>query len=146
MTITEKIIAAHSNQDSVKPGDFVYAEVDIALDPFPYNGTTTTCEALWMGVPVIVLKGKTHRGRVSASIVDGIGLCELAAPDLEQYVSIAAALAADPERLQSLRAAMRERMQASALLDGSGFTAKLEAAYSSVFSRSQNNVTCALGD
>ena len=114
-----------------------YGEVDIALDPFPYNGTTTTCEALWMGAPVIALKGDSHRGRVSASFLDGIGLGELVADDLDNYLAIAVDLAADRERLTSIRASLRERLEASALLDGSGFTRKLEAAYRSVWSPAQ---------
>ena len=122
-----------------------YAEVDIALDSFPYNGTTTTCEALWMGVPVIALKGKTHRGRVSASILDGLGLGEWVAADLEQYIDLASALTTDLKRLQSLRGGMRERMRASTLLDGGSFTARLEAAYRSVWSR-LHNVTEVLND
>ena len=106
-----------------------YAQVDIALDPFPYNGTTTTCEALWMGVPVIALKGQAHRGRVSASITASMGLEALVAESLDQYVAIAVGLAADPEHLQSLRTSMRERMLGSTLLDAAGFTAGLETAY-----------------
>ena len=73
----------------------VYHHVDIALDPFPYNGTTTTCEALWMGVPVIALLGNRHAGRVGASLLTQIGLMDLIAKSVEEYVEIALALASN---------------------------------------------------
>ncbi|MEA2726313.1 MAG: hypothetical protein QOF70_788, partial [Acetobacteraceae bacterium] len=80
-----------------------YRHVDIALDPFPYNGTTTTCETLWMGVPVVTLLGDSHRSRVGASLLTGIGCTGLIAHDHDDYIRIAAELAADPIRLQALR-------------------------------------------
>ena len=64
----------------------MYHRVDIALDPFPYNGTTTTCEALWMGVPVVTLRGGRHAGRVGASLLSQIGLPNLIANSVEEYV------------------------------------------------------------
>jgi protein O-GlcNAc transferase len=106
-----------------------YGEVDIALDVFPYNGATTTCEALWMGVPVVSLAGATHVARVGASILTHAGLAELVAESPEQYVEIALALARDRERLAGLRAGLRERLRASALLDAAGFARQLEDAY-----------------
>jgi len=78
----------------------LYNKVDIALDTFPYNGTTTTCEALWMGVPVIALLGDRHAARVSASLLKTIGLSELVAKSTEDFVKIGAALAQDVERLK----------------------------------------------
>ena len=107
----------------------LYNKVDIALDTFPYNGTTTTCEALWMGVPVISLEGGHHAARVGASLLNVLGLRELLAQDIEGFVQIAAQLATDPERLTALRAGMREQMAASPLLDHAGFTRNLESAY-----------------
>jgi protein O-GlcNAc transferase len=107
----------------------VYHRIDIALDPFPYNGTTTTCEALWMGVPVITLAGTTHAGRVGVSLLTQAGLAELITPTPEAYVELAIELANDLPRLQGLRQSLRERLAASALCDAKGFTRALEAAY-----------------
>lgn len=106
-----------------------YDGIDIALDPFPYNGTTTTCEALWMGVPVIAVTGATHVARVSASLLTQCGLTELIASDKTGYVEIAVRLAQDLPRLSKLRRTMRERLTASALCDHSGFAAQVETAF-----------------
>jgi predicted O-linked N-acetylglucosamine transferase (SPINDLY family) len=107
----------------------LYRRVDIALDPFPYNGTTTTCEALWMGVPVVTLEGQRHSGRVGASLLTRIGLPELIATDIDDYIGIATNLAADRPRLRDLRQELRPRMRASPLCDGPAFTRDLEAAF-----------------
>jgi predicted O-linked N-acetylglucosamine transferase (SPINDLY family) len=107
----------------------LYHRVDIALDTFPYNGHTTTCEALWMGVPVITLAGATHAGRVGVSLLTHAGLPELIADSSEDYVTIAVALAADLAHLQSLRQRLRTQLQRSPLMDALGFTRSLEAAY-----------------
>jgi protein O-GlcNAc transferase len=106
-----------------------YGEMDVALDPFPFAGGTTTSEALWMGVPVVTLKGTRFAGRVSESVLRTVGLGELVAEDRAAYVRIAATLAADRARLAALRASMRERMLASPFMDARGFALKLEAAY-----------------
>ncbi|MDQ2101731.1 O-linked N-acetylglucosamine transferase, SPINDLY family protein [Azospirillum isscasi] len=106
-----------------------YDRIDIALDPFPYTGTTTTCEALWMGVPVITLAGRHHVSRVGASLLTRCGLPGLIATDEAGYVETAAALARDPARLAALRRGLRGMMERSPLLDHRGFAAAVEAAY-----------------
>ncbi len=106
-----------------------YHEIDICLDTFPYNGTTTTCEALWMGVPVVTLAGERHSGRVGVSLLNAVGLGEWIAETPEQYVSIAAQMAADIPRVAALRAGLRERIGASPLCNGSAFASKVEEAY-----------------
>ena len=107
----------------------LYHRMDIALDPFPYNGTTTTCEALWMGVPVVTLRGDRHAGRVGASLLSQIGLTDLIANSVEEYVEIAVALAGNPGRLSDLRRVLRPRMAASPLCDGPAFARKMESAF-----------------
>ncbi|MEA2710294.1 MAG: hypothetical protein QOF78_2895 [Phycisphaerales bacterium] len=104
-----------------------YGEVDIMLDPYPYHGTTMTCEAMWMGVPVVVMAGQTHVSRVGVSLLTSVGLTELIAKTPEEYVQIATMLARDVPRLVSLLQTMRQRMRASPLLDGEGFARDLEA-------------------
>jgi protein O-GlcNAc transferase len=110
-----------------------YNRVDIALDPFPYNGTTTTCEALWMGVPVVTLRGDRHAGRVGASLLGQIGLTELVANSVEEYVEIARTLARNGERLEEFRHSLRPRIAASSLCDGPAFARKIEAAFRRVW-------------
>jgi protein O-GlcNAc transferase len=110
----------------------LYDRIDIALDPFPYNGTTTTCEALWMGVPVVTLLGDRHAGRVGASLLTHAGLTDWIAGTVEDYVQIAATLAGDPAHLRDLRYSLRPRLASSPLCDGRAFARKLEAAYRSM--------------
>jgi len=98
-----------------------YGRIDIALDTFPYAGTTTTCEALWMGVPVVTLAGRTHASRVGASLLTRLGEPSLVAASSAAYVETAVGLAADPERLQVLRASLRGRMIASGITDAAAF-------------------------
>jgi protein O-GlcNAc transferase len=107
----------------------LYHRVDIALDPFPYNGTTTTCEALWMGVPVVTLRGDRHAGRVGASLLTQIGLTDLIANSVEEYLEIAVALARNQRRLDRLRRSLRSCMAASPLCDGRAFARKMEGAF-----------------
>jgi predicted O-linked N-acetylglucosamine transferase (SPINDLY family) len=113
----------------------LYNEIDIAVDTFPYNGTTTTCEALWMGVPVLALRGDRHAGRVSASILHYAGMPELIAETKEQYVAMAQSLAGDRDRLASLRSSLRPRMSQSPLMDVDGFTETLENVYREMWIR-----------
>lgn len=107
----------------------LYGQVDIALDTFPYNGTTTTCEALWMGIPVVTLAGTTHAGRVGVSLLSQIGLTEYIAATPEAYVRIATNLAEDREVLRRLRPALREQLAASPLCNGKDFARRVESAY-----------------
>jgi protein O-GlcNAc transferase len=107
----------------------LYNEIDIALDTFPYNGTTTTCEALWMGVPVITLYGNTHRSRVGLSLLRRCGLDELAAATADEYVQRSAALASDGQRVQRFHSELRSILSSSSLVDAAGFCTHLESAY-----------------
>lgn len=106
----------------------VYHEVDIALDTFPYHGTTTTCEALSMGVPVVTLAGDRHMSRVGASLLTAIGHPEWIAPDTEAYVRIATELAADLPKLAETRRRLAGELKASPLLDHAGQAARFGAA------------------
>ena len=103
-----------------------YNQVDITLDTHPYSGGLTTCESLWMGVPVVTLRGETFASRHSASHLTQVGLRELIAGGEEEYVSIAVDLATDQERLSELRASLRERMRNSPLFDGESWTRAFE--------------------
>ena len=107
----------------------LYSRIDIALDTFPYAGTTTTCETLWMGVPIVTLAGRSHVARVGVSLLSQIRLEELIADDEDAFVEIATALARDRERLVALRREMRPRMAASPLLDASRLAREIEDAY-----------------
>ena len=106
-----------------------YNRIDIALDTFPYNGTTTTCEALWMGVPVVTFAGNTHASRVGKSLLTNVGLPDLVAGTFEEYVPIAVNLAGDLKRLQALRGSLRETMRNSPLTDATRFVVNLENCY-----------------
>ena len=105
-----------------------YHSVDIALDSFPYHGTTTTCEAMWMGCPVVTRAGKTHVSRVGVSLLSAVGLQEFITDTREAYIEKAVALAAQTDRLQELRAGMRERLRQSVLMDEKRFLQGFETA------------------
>ena len=107
----------------------LYNTIDVALDTDPYNGATTTCESLWMGVPVVTLAGRSHVGRVGAAILTHLGLDELVAASSGDYVARAVAMVRDPARLATLRTELRPRMEASPLTDPARFTTALEEAY-----------------
>ena len=113
-----------------------YNEVDIALDSYPYHGTTTTCEALWMGVPVITRAGEAHFSRVGASLLQAVGHPELVASSNEEYIRLAVELARDPSRLSALRTVLRGQMLASPLLDQAGFIRAFEGACDSILASS----------
>jgi protein O-GlcNAc transferase len=112
----------------------VYNEADIALDCFPYNGTTTTCEALASGVPVVSLVGETHVSRVGLSLLQAVELSDLALLKSDDYVATAVSLAGDIKRLKDLRVNLPIKMKNSVLGDGRGFARKLEKCYRNMVS------------
>ena len=106
-----------------------YNRIDISLDTFPYHGTTTTCEALWMGVPSITLAGPHHASRPGVSLLSNVGLGDLVATTPQEYVATAVNLAGDLPRLAEIRAGLRQRMLESPLMDGPSFARDMEACY-----------------
>lgn len=113
----------------------LYNQIDIALDPFPYNGTTTTCDALWMGVPVLALAGDRHAARVGASILTRLGLNDWIARDTTDYIDKAIKFAQQPEHLIDLKLTMRQRMKNSSLMQPGRIAKELEDAYSTMWDR-----------
>ncbi len=105
------------------------AQADIGLDPFPFNGHTTTCDCVWMGVPVVMLQGQTYVTRFGSSVLANVGLESWIATSVDKYIETAVHAAQDVSSLAQLRSALRGQMAASPLLDFSGFTRNLEAAY-----------------
>ena len=106
-----------------------FGEVDIALDPMPYSGGTTTCDALWMGVPVLTLAGARPASRSAASILATLGLDGWSAGDADDYLDLARKWSSQPGTLSAFRKDLRSRMRASPLMDEAGFTRDLEEAY-----------------
>jgi len=113
----------------------LYDRIDVCLDPLPYNGITTSCDALWMGVPVVTLAGATAAGRAGTSILENLGLHDLTAGDGDQFVRIATDLAGDLPRLAELRRTLRDRMRRSPLMDRAGFARAMESAYRMMWRR-----------
>jgi predicted O-linked N-acetylglucosamine transferase (SPINDLY family) len=105
-----------------------YHRLDLALDTYPYCGATTTCEALWMGVPVVTRRGPTHAARVGATLLTAIGLPGLIAESADEFVRLAVSLAADPGRLGALSGSLRERVRASPLCDAAAHGRAFESA------------------
>jgi predicted O-linked N-acetylglucosamine transferase (SPINDLY family) len=116
-----------------------YHQVDIALDCYPFNGGTTTCEALWMGIPVVTLVGTRQVSRLGLSILATLGLTDLIAYTPQDYVNICLKLANNLDYLQTLRATMRDRMQTSPLMDAASFTRHLEGIYRQMWEKWCNN-------
>ncbi len=107
----------------------MHNEIDVALDSFPFNGHTTVCDALWMGVPSIMLEGDRYASRFGGSTLLGVGLGELIARSVDEYVELAVQLATDRQRLAGLRSMLRERLLGSPLVDAKRFAGDVEAAY-----------------
>ena len=112
-----------------------YREIDIALDTFPFAGGTTTCDAVWMGVPVVTLVGATVLQRAGFSVAMNLGLPELIARSEDEFVERAVALATDLARLEALRAGLRSRLAASPLGNAPRFARNLEATYRTAWRR-----------
>ena len=108
----------------------VYSRADIHLDSFPYNGTTTTCESFWQGVPMLALEGKVHRSRVGASLMRSVGLDDWVASDREAYIKLAIEKTSDLSALSEIRSSARDAMSSSCLMDGPGFAKRFEHALS----------------
>jgi predicted O-linked N-acetylglucosamine transferase (SPINDLY family) len=116
-----------------------HRDIDIALDPFPWNGHTTTCHALWMGVPVIAVTGNAHASRMASDMLHAVGLDELIVTDIDAYVGLAVRLTTQIDRITQLRREIRGKMQRSDLCNGRLFAARLEEAYREMWSRSSTH-------
>ena len=119
----------------------LYHEIDLGLDPFPYSGATTTCDALWMGVPVVSCPLETFASRQSLTHLNTVGLTETVASNLDEYVEIAVSLANDLPRLERLRSGLRERMAASPLCDGKRFATQLSSILRNVWDQHRNQAS-----
>lgn len=132
--VSENRIEFNGDRLGIRAHLELYNRCDVALDTFPYNGTTTTCEALLMGMPVVALRGDSHVSRVSADFLSTAGLGDLIAADVEQYCRIAVELFNAPARLAALRTGIRERFLASPLCNAARFTADFERSIVASFS------------
>src|SRR5581483_9403119 len=113
----------------------LYHQIDIGLDTLPYNGHTTSLDAMWMGVPVVTIVGQTAVGRAGLSQLTNLALTELIAYSEDDFVRIAIGLARDLTRLRDLRANLRSRMERSPLMDAPRFARNIEAAYRTMWHR-----------
>ncbi|MGH8809264.1 MAG: hypothetical protein ACREX0_15430, partial [Noviherbaspirillum sp.] len=113
----------------------LYNRIDIALDPFPCNGGTTSLDTVWMGVPFVTLAGRHFTSRLGVTILSNAGLPQLIAHTEDEYVAIAAALGNDPARVQATRAGLRERVQAGPLMDAQRFTRHMEQAFRAMWQK-----------
>jgi len=127
----------HSNKDHLE----LYNSIDIGLDPFPYNGATTTCEALWMGVPVISLFGDRHVGRVGASILTNVGLKDFIAEDIDSYIKLAIKVSTNINYLKNIKKTLRERMQKAPLCDAQSFANDIENTYKKIWLDYQKTIS-----
>ncbi len=131
--IHETRLDFHAVQDEDRQHLDLYNRADIALDPFPFTGATTTFQALWMGVPVVTLLGKSFIGRMAGSILIHAGLPELAVVNEDAYLEMALALSRDRARLKNLRGTLRRRLTQSPLCDGKRYATAVEAAYETMW-------------
>jgi len=124
-------------QKSVRREEYFagYSDIDIALDTFPYPGTTTTCEALWMGVPTVTLAGTSLLAREGASLMTAAGLPEYVAASEAEYIAKAVALARDTASLARLRGELRQRAAASPVFNAKRFARNLENAFFEMWRR-----------
>jgi len=123
------VLEAGSNHYSV------YQEVDISLDVFPWSGHTTACESLWMGVPILTIRGDRHAGRMTASVLSALGLTDWIAETPEEYLDKGVEFARNLDHLADLRRSMRDRMNRSPMGNGRTWTKNLEAAYRKMWQR-----------
>jgi predicted O-linked N-acetylglucosamine transferase (SPINDLY family) len=117
-----------------------YQLADFFLDTFPYGAHTTASDALWTGLPVLTLAGKSFASRVAASLLDTVGLPELITHSLEQYEALAVELANNPERIRALKDFLVQNRSATPLFDTPRFTKHLEAAYHAMYERYHANL------
>ncbi len=117
-----------------------YNRIDIALDTFPYPGGGTTCDALYMGVPVVTLVGNSHHERFGASFLSNVDLEDLCAETFEEYIDIAVNLAKNQDRLRQLRKDLRDRMKKSAIMDQKLYMKDLESAYENIWRKYEESL------
>ncbi|MGH7176017.1 MAG: tetratricopeptide repeat protein [Tepidisphaeraceae bacterium] len=116
-----------------------YNQIDIALDPIPFNGHTTTCDAMWMGVPVVTRLGTQYVSRYGSSAVINAGFSQMVAQDDADYVRIAAKLATDGTQLRELRSTLRSKFTCSIVCNHAGFVRRLEEAYAQMWDQRMGN-------